>query len=56
MGGRLSVPVSMAGMSAVGSFWAVLDALAEGIETWRPPRWVQVVRGSARSRLKAAAS
>jgi hypothetical protein len=33
VGGRLSVPVSLAGMSAVSSLWAVLGALAEGIET-----------------------
>jgi len=33
VGGQLSVPVSMTGMSSVGSLWAVLGTLAEGIET-----------------------
>jgi hypothetical protein len=32
-GGQLSVPVSMTGMGAVGSSWAVLGALAEGVKT-----------------------
>jgi hypothetical protein len=58
---HLSVPVAMVGVRGAASFWAVPGALAEGIGTWHSSRWAQsrwaqVVRGSARRRVNAAAS
>lgn len=55
VGGHLSVPVSVAGMSAAAALGAVAGVLAEGIETRGSPRSAQVVRGSARRRPKAVA-
>jgi hypothetical protein len=53
---HLSGPVAMVGVRGAASFWAVPGVLAEGIGTGRSSRWAQVVRGSARSRVNAAAS